>query len=80
MARLVVARPNLIARQALIVSHMCPLPNLAEVSTCVFAVAVKIIHALALKVLRRERRQITLAHDLLANMIDTMSCRRRDGQ
>lgn len=44
---------------------MCPLPNSTEVSACVFAIAVEVLGG--------KRCQIALTHDLLANVVDTVT-------
>lgn len=74
MSRFIVAGPHFIAGETLIVPQVGPLPDPAEVATRMLAVAVEIVHALALKILRRERGKVTLAHDLLADVVDAVAC------
>ena len=51
MPWLVVTSPNFVTRQTFIVSHMRPLSYLTEVTTRVFAIAVKVVLFYTLEVL-----------------------------
>lgn len=79
MPWLIVACPHLVPRQTLIVPQMGPFADLAEIATRVLAVTVEVIRILALKVPGWKRCQVALTHDLLANVINTVTCH-PDGQ
>lgn len=74
MTGLVMTSPLLVAGQTLVISQMYPLSNLAKVAARVGAVAVEVILVPAGEVLGGKRCQISLAHDLLADVINAMTC------
>ena len=58
MTLLIMSRPDLIARQTLIIPLSRPRPDAAEVSACVFAVAVEVVLVYGVEVLRWEGREV----------------------
>lgn len=73
MPRLIIPRPLLLAGQALVIPQMDPLADLAEVAAGVFTVAVEVVLADAVEVLGWQGREVALAHDLLADVVDAVA-------
>lgn len=74
MTRFIMPRPHLIPPQTPIIPRVRPVPQFPEVATGMFTVAVEVILVDAGEVLRWERGQVALAHDLLADVVDAVAC------
>ena len=75
MPLFIVPRPDLVPCQTLVIAHMRPGADLAKVAACVFAVAVEVVLVYGVEMLRWEGCEIRLAHDLLPDVVDAVTCR-----
>jgi hypothetical protein len=73
MPRFIVTSNDLVPSQTLIVPHVHELPNLTEIATGVRAIGVEVVLVNVLEALRWEGRQVSLAHDLLSDMVDAVT-------